>query len=703
MALPMLPGFSPNKNLGKEKFHKSQHFDYSHGVPFLVGSEKPGIGGELLLGQQPQPRTSSAAGGSNVPSWLQFDKKVLSFDGHFQEPVFQKREETYRVRKCKIYIFLEDDTVQVVEPEVKNSGISQGTLIRRQRVPLPAPDDGRFFTWRHFNLGQQVVLFSRTFTLTDCDAFTSGFLRDMGVRVNAPVSTPGDPYSDLRRKMEESMRPRRPYERQDTLRHKLPKKTPVPHLQPGEDTTRTVLNVFGPMGHRGRYLLDNLRTGTPSEDYYKDCDLVLGSVINVWGRNVLLCDWDDFTKDFYQSKYGIEELPPVDDRVSPAPRRAREVPPYNGFGSEEDSLSSCKGLVLKPPAKDVKKLREKDRQGIVSNVLRFVGKMVSDIPVDTERMFIISYHLSDDTLSVYERTQRNLGVIGGKFLERGRVKTPGQEVFKSDPSRCFRAQDLYVGARLCLNAHEFQLTDADEFTLSYMEQNAEEFPRANIGTIVSKLRSLSADRRREITQFLALSDPESTGVIQYESFRRLLDGADCQLSEHEILALGRRYSAAECREEAARRRRSDPGLRQQAAAVTQERLKKSQYESFSDMAKAFLEEDRARTGWLASAEARVICKAFRIPLPDSLLMTLFNQFENEAGEIDYNSFLATINWRVNPLPRLPRRRHEVQCRWERRGERSSERHKLLRLTGGGIWRAGVTRARTFTCPGSRLF
>ncbi|KAJ8362253.1 hypothetical protein AAFF_G00386760 [Aldrovandia affinis] len=233
--------------------------------------------------------------------------------------------------------------------------------------------------------------------------------------------------------------------------------------------------------------------------------------------------------------------------------------------------------------------------------------MVSASPVDRERMFIISYHLSDDTLSVYERTHRNLGVIGGKFLERGRVKTPGQELFKSDLSECYGAQDLYVGARLCLNAHEFQLTDADEFTLSYMEQNAEE--------VRYKVPGLTC--------------------------RRLLEEADCQLSEHEILALGRRYSAAEPQ-------RSDLGLL--LAAAAQERLKKSQYESFTDMTKAFMHEDRARAGWLASTEARIICKAFRIPLPDSLLMALFKQFENEAGEIDYHSFLARINWRVNPLP-----------------------------------------------------
>lgn len=66
------------------------------------------------------------------------------------------------------------------------------------------------------------------------------------------------------------------------------------------------------------------------------------------------------------------------------------------------------------------------------------------------------------------------GVIGGKFLERGRVKKPGQELFKSEMSEYFTAQDLYVGARLLLNSQPFQLLDADDFTFSYMEQHADE-------------------------------------------------------------------------------------------------------------------------------------------------------------------------------------------------------------------------------------
>ena len=41
-------------------------------------------------------------------------------------------------------------------------------------------------------------------------------------------------------------------------RGKLPRE-PQPVHQPGVKTQRTVLNVFGPTGHGGRYLLDSLK------------------------------------------------------------------------------------------------------------------------------------------------------------------------------------------------------------------------------------------------------------------------------------------------------------------------------------------------------------------------------------------------------------------------------------------------------------
>lgn len=45
--------------------------------------------------------------------------------------------------------------------KVKNSGIPQGTLIRRHRIPLQAPNDDQFYTVEHFNVGNEIVLYGR--------------------------------------------------------------------------------------------------------------------------------------------------------------------------------------------------------------------------------------------------------------------------------------------------------------------------------------------------------------------------------------------------------------------------------------------------------------------------------------------------------------------------------------------------------------
>lgn len=52
---------------------------------------------------------------------------------------------------------------------------------------------------------------------------------------------------------------------------------------------------------------------------------------------------------------------------------------------------------------------EKDQDGLDCNVLRFVAQMDTTRPIDQDRRFIIFYHLSDDTISIYEPIQRNSG------------------------------------------------------------------------------------------------------------------------------------------------------------------------------------------------------------------------------------------------------------------------------------------------------
>ena len=67
--------------------------------------------------------------------------QVLLFNAYFKQTLNESDKEYYRVRPVKIYYYLEDDSISVVEPIVENSGIPQGKLIKRQR--LPKNDQGR--------------------------------------------------------------------------------------------------------------------------------------------------------------------------------------------------------------------------------------------------------------------------------------------------------------------------------------------------------------------------------------------------------------------------------------------------------------------------------------------------------------------------------------------------------------------------------
>ncbi len=123
--------------------------------------------------------------------------------------------------------------------------------------------------------------------------------------------------------------------------------------KPGDKPTRTVLNVIGNFFDGGRYILDNLKTGSISVNYFADSDLMVGRVVNVFGRKILLTDCDEFTKEYYRNKYGVDNFDPVHyDSGNRGIRIERMNPPYNGFGSEEDSLASCQKIIPEPPKKD---------------------------------------------------------------------------------------------------------------------------------------------------------------------------------------------------------------------------------------------------------------------------------------------------------------------------------------------------------------
>lgn len=73
----------------------------------------------------------------------------------------------------------------------------------------------------------------------------------------------------------------------------------------------------------------------------------------------------------------------------------------------------------------------------------YVAFQDSQNPEDEDRLFILSYFLSNDMISIFEKTTRNSGVIGGKFLEKSRVPKPGSTV---DKPAYYSPADFAIGA-----------------------------------------------------------------------------------------------------------------------------------------------------------------------------------------------------------------------------------------------------------------
>ena len=94
-------------------------------------------------------------------------------------------------------------------------------------------------------------------------------------------------------------------------------------------------------------------------------------------------------------------------------------------------------------------------------------------PCNTGRLFVLMLFLEDDTITIREPPLRNSGHIGGNFLCRSRVK--------KDERNYYTPQDFCVGATLTVNSQTFEIMEADEYTLRYMESNS--YRKVSLGTL----------------------------------------------------------------------------------------------------------------------------------------------------------------------------------------------------------------------------
>jgi len=65
--------------------------------------------------------------------------------------------------------------------------------------------------------------------------------------------------------------------------------------------------------------------------------LIIGNQIHIYGRDVILVDCDEYTKQWYRANMGIEQVP-LPTKLPQKSLIHHSVPEHNGIGSEEDTF-----------------------------------------------------------------------------------------------------------------------------------------------------------------------------------------------------------------------------------------------------------------------------------------------------------------------------------------------------------------------------
>lgn len=194
------------------------------------------------------------------------------------------------------------------------------------------------------------------------------------------------------------------------------------------------------------------------DQYWTFDEFEAGGCIESFGRQFLIVGVDQFTKDYYLDKVGRSFPLGQIEYPRPADPTERQIPPHNGFGDEIDSLGYVYRLIPEKPKKDF--FKAVDNEG---KILRFTAKFNTRVPEDLERRFIISFFLSDDSISIYEPAQKNSGIVEGKFLERRKYKNVDRGGEFVTPT------DLTLGGDVKINGYSFHILSCDEFTQRYLD------------------------------------------------------------------------------------------------------------------------------------------------------------------------------------------------------------------------------------------
>jgi len=508
------------------------------------------------------------------PQWLKFDKIVLKFRGYFDEHVTESAYENWRVRPCTLLYYLDDDTFHIIEDKYENSGMPQGNLLKKRRVdiwdkPVKSPVD-----WRDINIGQNLYIYGKKFRICDCDKFTLEYYTRNGIVLNPPIKIPVIDYSVRYKDVDFDKIKKDIAYIKEYNEVALGGGHPNGGLRQFLDNDRKVLSfdivwydsIYDKEEKKYKlnyYLADNqaevceikvnnsgkdpfprlLKKSklpkkpimsfcpgleTPEEEYYKPEDLKIGNYVYVYGRKCLIVGCDEFTRKWYKDVLGIEMQNSNFKASQRQTKIIHPIPPYNGFGSEEDSLLNV--FYLDPTGKSKEFINQKFRRD--KHILRYLAKLISPFLSDDERRFLVSFYLRDNAIQVYEIADKNSGRQSGKFIEKQRIKNPYTNLYYSE-------KDFVPGNVIYVNKFIFKLLECDEYTRKYMRDNPEDFRDSNFENIINRIKMVTqSDNGDEfLVRMLSIIDPRGTDFASSDDIQKGFSQLGIQLSDMEIINL----------------------------------------------------------------------------------------------------------------------------------------------------------------------
>jgi EF-hand domain-containing protein 1 len=240
-----------------------------------------------------------------------------------------------------IYYYLEDDSMYITEPKVENSGLPQGVFLKRHKFPKPT---GGHYHWSDLDAGKEISIYDRVFKLTSYDEFTRNFYENEGIELSPLDKIPDDTFAHTRFMINMKQNPPDMAETKEYFEAKLKGGKPNKKLSSYLENDRKVLSfkvIWNDTSYDGgekkftvNYFLSDgtmevkeqkvsnsgydpfpmllkrmmvpkvpLMTHYPrmslrSEEYYVPQDLLIGSTINVYGRDMQIVDCDEYTRQW---------------------------------------------------------------------------------------------------------------------------------------------------------------------------------------------------------------------------------------------------------------------------------------------------------------------------------------------------------------------------------------------------------------------